>query len=259
MTSTSADTARYPSLAGRVVFVTGGASGIGASIVEHFCAQGSKIAFIDVAQEAAHALVQRVRDAGNPEPLFMHGDLRDVGALQDAIRRASAELGTINHLINNAASDDRHAVAQVTPAYWDDCMAVNLRHQFFAAQAVFPGMAAVGGGSIINFSSTSWLMGLGGMPVYITAKAAVVGLTRALARDFGPAGIRVNTIIPGWVMTERQLALWMTPEGEQRRAQSQCLKGRVMPEDVARLTLFLAAEDSRMCTSQCFVVDGGWT
>lgn len=258
MTMAAIHEAQYPSLADQVVFVTGGGSGIGASIVDLLCRQRAKVAFIDIAEEPSRQLVEHVRQSGYPAPLFIHGDLRDIGALRAAIQRATNELGVITRLVNNAACDDRHAVSEVTPEYWDDSIAVNLRHQFFAAQAVYPGMARAGGGSIVNFSSTSWMMGLGGMPVYVAAKAAVVGLTRALARDFGPAGIRVNTIVPGWVMTERQLTLHMTPEGEQKIQESQCLNGRVMPEDVARMVLFLAADDSRMCTSQCFIVDGGW-
>lgn len=254
----SSAAARYPSLQDRVIFVTGGGSGIGASIVEHFCEQGARVAFMDIDLAASECLVGRVAGAGHGEPLFIHGDLRDIDCLREAILRTVRDLGAIFTLVNNAARDDRHAIAEVSPAYWDDCMAVNLRHQFFASQAAYPSMAAAGGGSIINFSSTSWMMGLGGMPAYVTAKAAVVGLTRALAREFGPAGVRVNTVVPGWVMTERQLALWMTPAAERTREDSQCLKRRVMPADVARMVLFLAADDSEMCTSQCFVVDGGW-
>jgi D-xylose 1-dehydrogenase len=251
-------TARYPSLRDRVVFVTGGGNGIGASIVEHFCEQGARVAFMDIDLAASQRLVERVAAAGHGQPMFLAGDLRDIEVLRAAILRTIDDLGPIFALVNNAARDDRHSVAEVSPGYWDESMAVNLRHQFFASQAAYPSMAAAGGGSIINFSSTSWMMGLGGMPVYVTAKAAVVGLTRALAREFGPAGVRVNTVVPGWVMTERQLALWMTPAGESTREESQCLKRRLMPADIARTVLFLAADDSEMCTSQCFVVDGGW-
>jgi NAD(P)-dependent dehydrogenase (short-subunit alcohol dehydrogenase family) len=161
-------------------------------------------------------------------------------------------------LVNNAAHDERHSIEAVTPEYWDDRFAVNLRHQFFAAQAVVPGMAAAGGGSIINMGSTSWMVGQGGMPAYLSAKAAVAGLTRALARDLGPKNIRVNSVVPGWIMTERQIALWLTPEGEQELLRRQCLKRKLKPEDVARMVLFLASDDSDACTSQAFIVDGGW-
>jgi NAD(P)-dependent dehydrogenase (short-subunit alcohol dehydrogenase family) len=161
-------------------------------------------------------------------------------------------------LVNNAAHDERHSIESVTPEYWDDRFAVNLRHQFFAAQAVAPAMAEAGGGSIINFGSVSWLIGQGGMPAYLSAKAAVAGLTRALARDLGPKSIRVNAIVPGWIMTERQITLWLTPEGEQELLRRQCLKRRLVPEDIARVVLFLAADDSSACTNQSYVVDGGW-
>jgi NAD(P)-dependent dehydrogenase (short-subunit alcohol dehydrogenase family) len=174
------------------------------------------------------------------------------------VAEVRTQLGPIRVLVNNAAHDERHSIESVTPEYWDDRFAVNLRHQFFAAQAVAPGMAAAGGGSIINLGSTSWMVGQGGMPAYLSAKAAVAGLTRALARDFGPKHIRVNSVVPGWIMTERQIALWLTPEGEQELLRRQCLKRKLKPEDVARMVLFLASDDSDACTSQAFIVDGGW-
>jgi NAD(P)-dependent dehydrogenase (short-subunit alcohol dehydrogenase family) len=249
--------AAYPSLRDKVVFVTGGASGIGASVVEQFCAQGSRVAFVDVAVEAGEALAGRIGDSGVSPPLFIPCDLREIEALRAAIARTGRELGPIRVLVNNAANDDRHAVADVTPAYWDERMAVNLRHQFFAAQAVYPQMKAAGGGSIVNMGSIVWKLAHGGLPAYSAAKAAVCGLTRGLARDFGADAIRVNTVLPGWVMTERQIALWLTDEGERGLLATQCLKEKIYPPDVARLVLFLAADDSRMCTAQDFIIDGG--
>jgi len=250
--------AQYPSLAGRTVFVTGGGSGIGASIVEHFCAQRARVAFVDIAHDPSKALVQKITAGGYPAPLFLPCDLRDIRALQSAVAEARRQLGPIRVLVNNAAHDERHTIEQVTPEYWDDRFAVNLRHQFFAAQAVAPEMAAAGGGSIINLGSVSWLVGQGGMPAYLSAKAAVAGLTRALARDLGPKNIRVNCIVPGWIMTERQIQLWLTPEGEQELLRRQCLKRKLVPEDIARVILFFAADDSSACTNQSYIVDGGW-
>lgn len=248
--------ATYPSLRDRVVFITGGASGIGASLVEHFCAQGSRVAFVDIAAEAGEALAGRLVGGGGA-PLFMPCDLRDIAALRDAIARAGRELGPIRVLVNNAANDDRHAVADVTPDYWDERMAINLRHQFFAAQAVHPQMKAAGGGSIVNMGSIVWKIAQGGLPAYSTAKAAICGLTRDLARDFGSDSIRVNTVLPGAILTERQLALWMDEEALTEVLHLQCLKEKLYPPDVARLVLFLAADDSRLCTAQDFIIDGG--
>jgi D-xylose 1-dehydrogenase len=248
----------YPSLKDRAVFVTGGGSGIGASIVEHFCAQGSKVAFVDIAREASEALVKTVAGKGLPAPLFIECNITDIPALQKAIGEAKQKLGPIRVLVNNAAHDQRHAIDTVTPEYWDERYAVNLKHQFFAAQAVYKDMAAAGGGAIVNLGSTSWVVGQGGMPCYTSAKSAVAGLTRALARDFGPLNIRVNCILPGWIMTERQLTLWLTPEGEEELMKRQCLKRKLVPADIARTVLFFAAEDSGACTNQNYIVDGGW-
>ena len=250
-------TASYPSLEARVAFVTGGGSGIGASIVEHLCAQRARVAFVDINRAASEALVKTIAERGHPAPTFLPCDLRDIPALQSAIAEAKARLGPIRVLVNNAAHDERHTIERVTPEYWDDRFAVNLRHHFFAAQAVAPDMAAAGGGSIINFGSTSWLVGQGGMPAYLSAKAAIAGLTRALARDFGPMNIRVNSIVPGWIMTERQITLWLTPEAEKNLLQVQCLKEKLAPADVTRMVLWLASDDSRMCTAQLWVVDAG--
>ncbi|KKC37266.1 3-oxoacyl-ACP reductase [Devosia epidermidihirudinis] len=248
----------YASLAGKSVFITGGGSGIGESLVRHFCAQKSRVTFVDIAEEASQKLVADIAAAGDPAPLFIPCDLRNVDDLRDAVDRAVAENGPINVLCNNAGSDDRHQTEDVTVAYWDDRMAVNLRHQFFAAQAVRPHMKAQGGGSIINFGSITWMVGDPDCPAYVTAKAAVYGMTRALARELGPERIRVNCMVPGWVMTERQVRLWLNEAGERQIEERQCLPDRLQPSDIARMALFLAADDSRMCTSQQFIVDGGW-
>ncbi|HUL07549.1 MAG TPA: SDR family oxidoreductase [Candidatus Acidoferrum sp.] len=248
----------YPSLKDRAVFVTGGGSGIGASIVEHFCAQGSKVAFVDIAREPSEGLVKAIAGKGLPAPLFIECDITNIPALQKAVADAKQKLGPIRVLVNNAAHDQRHPIDTVTPEYWDDRYAVNLKHQFFAAQAVYKDMAAAGGGAIVNLGSTSWVIGQGGMPCYTSAKSAVAGLTRALARDFGPLNIRVNCILPGWIMTERQLTLWLTPEGEEELMKRQCLKRKLVPADIARTVLFFAAEDSGACTNQNYIVDGGW-
>jgi NAD(P)-dependent dehydrogenase (short-subunit alcohol dehydrogenase family) len=253
---TTANAARYPSLAQRTVLVTGGASGIGAAIVEAFCAQDSRVAFIDRDEKAAASLLDRLGKTGTA-PLFLSCDLTDIAALRRAIGDAATSLGQITILVNNAARDDRHSIESVTPELWDGVMANNLRHQFFAAQAVIAGMAAAGGGSIVNLGSISWMMGQGGMPGYLSAKAAITGLTRALARDLGVKNIRVNSVLPGWTMSERQLALWLTPDAEKDLMERQCLKRRLMPHDIASMVLFLAADDSAMCTSQSYIVDGG--
>ncbi len=248
----------YPSLKGRSVFVSGGGSGIGASIVEHFCAQGAKVAFCDIDQKASLALAETIAGRGDPVPAFKPCDIRDIAQLRGAIEAAAAEVGPITVLVNNAARDDRHGFETITPEYWDERFAVNLKHQFFAAQAVYPMMKAAGGGSIVNFGSTSWMVGQGGMHAYTTAKSAVAGLTRSLARDFGPANIRVNCIAPGWIMTERQKSMWLTPEGEKQLMERQCLKRKLEPSEMARIALFLAADDSSAMTNQTYVADGGW-
>ena len=248
----------YPSLAGRTVFITGGGSGIGAAITAGFAGQKSKVAFVDIDEAASRALLERVeRESGN-KPLFIPTDIRDIKALQAAIEQIRTELGDIAVVVNNAANDQRHAVEEVTVDYWDERMAVNLRPMFFTAQAVLPHMKRLGGGSIINFGSISWMVPQGGFPAYATAKAAVHGLTRTLARDFGPFNIRVNCVVPGWVMTERQLRLWLTPQADQERAKAQCLPARVEPEDLADMVLFLASDAASKCTAQDFTVDGGW-
>ncbi|MGI9332417.1 MAG: SDR family NAD(P)-dependent oxidoreductase [Gammaproteobacteria bacterium] len=250
--------ASYPSLLGRSVFVTGGGSGIGASIVEHLCLQGARVAFADIDREMSDGLVRALGDAGHEPPLFIECNLTDIDALRRAIDRARDAHGPIRALINNAANDERHAMADVTPQYWDERMAVNLRHQFFAAQAVHEQMAAAGGGSIVNLGSTSWMAGQGGMPAYTTAKSAVMGLTRSLARDMGENDIRVNCVVPGWIMTERQQQLWLTPEAEGDLLQRQCLKRKLYPADIARVVVFFASDESSGCTAQSYIVDAGW-
>ena len=250
--------AQYPSLAGRVVFVTGGASGIGASLVEHFCDQGSRVAFVDVRSDLAAALVTQIAARGLPPPWYSECDLRDIDALRSSIAEAGRALGPIRVLVNNAANDDRHQLEDVTSEYFDDRIAVNLKHQLFAAQAVRLQMRDAGGGSIINFNSISWTVANGDSVCYLTAKSAITGLTRALASELGPEHIRVNSITPGWIMTERQLRLWLTPKGERQIEERQALPGRLYPPDIARMALWLAADDSRMCSKQTFVVDGGW-
>jgi NAD(P)-dependent dehydrogenase (short-subunit alcohol dehydrogenase family) len=254
----TATDATYPSLAGRSVFVSGGATGIGASIVEHFAAQGSRVAFVDIQDEPALALVERLAAAGHPKPHFVHCDLRDIAAYQTVIREVGNAFGGIDVLVNNAAHDERHDWKTVTPEYWEDRLQVNLRHQFFAIQAAAPMMQAKKSGSIVNFGSISWHLKSGNMPAYTSAKAAVEGLTRSFARDLGPDNIRVNCIIPGWIMTERQRTLWLTNEAKQRTLDGQCLKEMLLPPDIARMVLWLASDDSRMCTAQNWVVDGGW-
>lgn len=238
----------YPDLAGKVVLVTGGASGIGEAIVRRFAGQGSRVVFFDIKRAEGEKL------AAELSVKFVEVDLTDTEALQ----RAIGALGPVDVLINNAAHDERHATEDVTPAYWDDRIAVNLKHQFFAAQAVLPGMKAKGGGSIVNFGSTSWMIGLGGMPAYTASKSAVLGLTRALARDYGAFNIRVNAIAPGWIMTQRQIDKWLTPEFEVELMKRQCLKRRLVPDEIARFAVFLASDEASACTNQHHVVDGGW-
>lgn len=250
--------ALYPSLQDRAVLITGGATGIGQTLVEAFAAQGARVAFIDLAAAEGEALAARLAGSARHAPAFVAADLSQVDALRAAIATLRERVGPFTVLLNNAANDKRHAVPDTTPEFWDASVGVNLKHQFFTAQAVLPDMQAAGGGSIINFGSISWMLKQGGMPAYTASKAAVQGLTRCLARDFGPFKIRVNTLVPGWVMTEKQLQLWVTEETKKEIAKGQCIDAPLMPEHIARMALFLAADDSAMCTAQDFVVDGGW-
>jgi D-xylose 1-dehydrogenase len=249
--------ANYPSLKDRAVLITGGATGIGATLVESFAAQGARVGFIDIDVPAAQALVGSLRDARHA-PVFVAADLTDVDALDRAIGQIRSQVGPIAALINNAANDQRHRIEDTTPASWDAGIAVNLKHQFFAARNVAADMKAGGGGAIVNLGSVSWMLKQGGMPVYTTAKAAVQGLTRSLARDYGPFNIRVNTLVPGWVMTDKQVRLWLDDKGREEIARGQCINQPLLPGHIARMALFLAADDSAMCTAQDFIVDGGW-
>jgi NAD(P)-dependent dehydrogenase (short-subunit alcohol dehydrogenase family) len=250
-------TARYPSLAGKGVFVSGGGSGIGAALVEGFARQGAKVSFVDIAAEPSEALVASLDGTVEFTPRFVAGDLKDLNFVKSEVAAAHNALGGLDVLVNNAASDDRHAIADVTPEYWDERMAVNLRHLFFAAQAAVPFMEAAGGGVILNFGSISWHLALDQLSLYQTAKAAIEGMTRAMARELGERNIRVCAIVPGNVQTPRQ-EKWYTPEGEREILDAQCLKARVQPADVAALALFLASDDGRMCTGHEYFVDAGW-
>jgi D-xylose 1-dehydrogenase len=249
--------ARYPSLRDTVVLITGGGSGIGAALTRRFAEQGARVGFLDIADGPSEALTADLRAAGHTVH-FQHADLRDVAALRSGITAVREVLGPVGILLNNAAHDQRHPTPEVTPEYFDDRIAVNLRHQFFAAQAVLPDMQAAGKGCIINFGSTSWMMGQGGMAVYTAAKSAVLGLTRSLARDYGKDNIRVLSIAPGWIMTERQIDLWLTPEADKARLDGQCLKRWLVPDDIARSALFFASDEAGAITNQGVVVDGGW-
>ncbi|MBR9879120.1 MAG: SDR family oxidoreductase [Gammaproteobacteria bacterium] len=248
--------ARYPSLEGRHVFISGGASGIGASLVEHFCEQKACVSFIDIDEQAGSLLAQRLQRQGG-QVAFTRCDVTDIEALRASIAQAAGAFGPVEVLVNNAARDTRVPLSELDVDTWDDLQATNLRHAVFACQAVFAGMKAAGGGSIINFSSPSFMRRSRDICAYSSAKAATIGLTRTLSRDMGDAGIRVNTVLPGWVITERQKALWWSAELEQKVLENQSLHQRVKPEDIARMVLFLAADDSQMISAQTFIVDGG--
>ncbi len=249
--------ANYPSLKDRPVVISGGASGIGASLVRHFAEQGARVGFVDIDTQAGESLAAELVSAGQTVR-FTRCDVTDIAAYQSAIAGFAEAHGDARVLVNNAAHDQRHDWSEVTPDYWDERMAVNLKHAFFAIQAVAPGMEKAGGGSIINFGSISWMIMTPSIPLYETAKAAVHGLTRSMARELGRAAIRVNSLVPGAVMTQRQLDLWITPEDLKAIEASQALSGHLTPEDCARMALFLAADDSRMISAQNFLVDGGW-
>lgn len=246
----------YPSLAGKRVLVTGGGSGIGAGIVEGFAVQGADVTFFDIAQEASTTLVERI-GAGRRKACFEHVDLKDIGSLQRTIGALVEKSGGFDILVNNAANDDRHSIEEITEAYWDDRLSVNLKHMFFCAQAVIPAMRAKKNGAIINLGSISWHLGLNDLVLYQTCKAAIEGLTRSLARDLGRDNIRATCVIPGNVRTPRQLQ-WYTPEGEAEIVEAQCLTGRLMPEDIAAMVLFLASDDAKLVTGHSYFVDAGW-
>jgi NAD(P)-dependent dehydrogenase (short-subunit alcohol dehydrogenase family) len=248
----------YPSLKGRPVFITGGGSGIGAAMVAAFAEQGARVAFVDIAEGASDALARQLVEAGHAAPWWRVCDVRDVAALQSCIAEAAAELGDFAVLVNNVASDDRHTLESVTLAYYEERMAINERPAFFAIQSVVPGMRRLGFGSIVNLGSTGWQGKGGAYPCYAIAKSSVNGLTRGLARPLGEDRIRINTVSPGWVMTERQMKLWLDAEGEREIKHNQCLPDKLQPQDIARMVLFLASDDAAMCTAQEFKVDAGW-
>jgi len=250
--------ASYPSLRDRVIVVTGGASGIGEAIVEAFAMQNSRVAFLDIQDAAADLLVHRIEAADFAPPVYFHCDLTDVAAIKASVGDILQRFKIVDVLVNNAGNDSRHSIEEVTPEYWDRTMAVNLKHQFFMSQAVIPSMTQAGRGSIINMSSISWAIPSTGLPVYVTAKAAIVGLTRTLAHELGVHNIRVNCVMPGAIQTERQERLWFTEAYKAEILAKQALKRMIRPDEVASLVLFLAAEESSGITNQSFVIDGGW-
>ncbi len=245
----------FPDLRDRSVFITGGGSGIGAALTEGFLRQGARVAFVQ--RSDASGFVDDMDAATGNRPLFIPCDITDTTALQDAVAQAAAAHGPVLVLVNNAANDDRHKTEEVTPEYYERVMAINFRAYFFAAQAVIPAMRAAGGGSIVNFTSVSYLMGMAGFPLYTSANSAINGFTRSLAREFGPNRIRVNALAPGWVMTDRQVEKWVTPEGVEAFLKRQCLKETLAPADIVGGVLFLASDASRMMTGQALVIDGG--
>lgn len=246
----------YPSLKNRLVVITGGGSGIGEGLTEAYARQGCRVVFLDINEQASRALETRLANL-DPAPLFIACDLTDLDALKAVFARIEAEHGPVDVLLNNAANDDRHHAVEVTPAYWDDRIAVNLRHQFFAAQAVAPAMRARGAGVVLNLGSISWHLGLPELSLYATSKAAIEGMTRSLAREWGPDGVRVACIVPGNVKTERQMK-WYTPDGEAEIVAAQCLKLRIEPRDIAAMALFLSSDDARAITGHEYFVDAGW-
>lgn len=252
-------TNQYPSLKNKVVFISGGASGIGASLVEAFCCQQSKVVFVDIQDDEAEKLISRISEIDYASvPRYFKCNLVEIERLRDVIKTVRKSIGPVGVLVNNAASDTRHDFRTVTEEYWNERINVNMRHAFFATQAVYEHMKELGGGSVINFGSMSWYECQGNMTGYTTSKAGLEGMTRGLARDLGADNIRINTLTPGWVMTERQLRDWVDESTAEEINRSQCLKDRLMPEDISAMALFLASDDSKMCTAQNFIVDGGW-
>lgn len=248
-------TATFHDLAGKSIFITGGGAGIGAALTDGFMAQGAQVAFIG--RSDASDFMARMAEKHGTAPLFLQGDITDTRQLQEAIEQAATVHGPIDVLVNNAANDARHSTAGLTPEVWDQLQAINLKAYFFAAQAVMQGMQTKGSGAIVNFSSISYMMGQAGYPAYMAANGAITALSRGLAREFGPDGIRVNALAPGWVLTEKQRATWATPEALAAHLEKQCLKTHLAPQDLVDATLFLASDSSRMMTGQCMVVDGG--
>jgi len=250
--------ASYPSLRDRVIIVTGGATGIGKAIVEAFAMQNAQVAFLDIRDGAAEQLTERLKLAGASVPVYYHCDLTDIGEVQQTVQTILQRFHTVDVLVNNAGNDTRHRTADVTSAYWDQAIAINLKHQFFMTQAVIPSMQKEQRGSIINMSSIGWVIPSSNQVVYVTAKAAIVGLTRTLAHELGAHNIRVNCIMPGAILTERQQRLWLTEEYKAEILANQSLKRMILPEEVARLVLFLASDDSSAITNQSYVIDAGW-
>jgi NAD(P)-dependent dehydrogenase (short-subunit alcohol dehydrogenase family) len=255
LTETGMELPVFPDLSGASVFVTGGGSGIGAALTEGFLRQGARVAFVQ--RSDATAFADDMEEATGNRPLFIRCDITDIAALRAAVAQAAEAHGPVTVLVNNAANDQRHKALDVDEAFWDWSMAINLKAYFFAAQAVIPGMQAVGGGAIVNFSSISYMMGMAGYPAYTTANSGINGLTRSLAREFGPDRIRVNALAPGWVLTAKQKAMWVTPEGLEAHLAKQCLKDTLEPEDIVGGCLFLASRASKMMTGQALVIDGG--
>ncbi len=249
---------KYYDLENKRVFITGGGSGIGASIVEHFCEQGSEVYFVDINVEESKKLVDEMKNKKFKEPTFIECDLINIKLLQETISKILTEKGPINILINNAANDTRHKIDDVTVEYWDERINVNLRHFFFTVQAVKKSMIENNGGVIINMGSTSWMVGQGGMAAYTAAKSGVVGMTRSFARDLGEFNIRVNSVVPGWVMTQRQIDMWLNKESEEELMKKQCLKEKLMPNEIAQAVLFFSSDQSSGCTNQSYIVDKGW-
>ena len=248
--------AKYSSLEDKVIIITGGASGIGTSIVEQFLIQGSKVAFIDKEKDLGKNLVEKFKNFKH-KPLFKYCDLTNIISLKKTINEIREELGLISVLVNNAANDERHSIDSVTEEFWDEKMNINLKHYFFAIQSVCKDMQKLGDGKIVNIGSFSWMLGQGNMPAYTTAKSAIMGLTRTIARDLGKFNIRVNCVVPGWIITERQKKLWLTPEAEKEQLERQCIKRMLYPEDIAKVVLFFASDQSSGCTAQNYVIDGG--
>ena len=248
----------YSDLKDKKVFITGGGSGIGASIVEHFCEQGSNVFFIDINEKSSNKLVSECKNKKFSVPTFINCDLLNIKFLQNTISKIISDNGVIDILVNNAANDERHSIDEVTEEFWNERMNINLRHYFFTVQSVKKAMIENKGGSIINIGSVSWMIGQGGMAAYTAAKSGVVGLTRSFARDLGEFNIRVNSVVPGWVMTERQIEKWLTPESEADMMKKQCLKHKLMPSDIAKTVLFFGSDQSSGCTNQDYIVDKGW-
>ena len=249
---------KYFDLENKRVFITGGGSGIGASIVEHFCEQNSEVYFIDINEEASNKLVSKCKNKKLAIPNFIKCDLLNIKELQNTISKIISEKGPIEILINNAANDERHKIEDVTEEFWNNRMNINLRHYFFTVQSVREAMIKNNSGAIVNIGSASWMIGQGGMAAYTAAKSGVVGLTRSFARDLGEYNIRVNSVVPGWTITERQLEKWLTPESEADMMKKQCIKKRLMPSDISKAVLFFSSDQSSGCTNQSYVVDNGW-